>query len=314
MTDVTAANAEEFKHADNLVVVAYLASSTDALAPAFSATAEKHRDDYLFGLSTDKDAIAAAKVTVPAVVVYRKFDEPAVTYPYPIADASPTDLEEWIKELSVPTLAEVSSDNYAVYATSTKPLAYLFLDPSSEHKDEQIALIQPIASKYKSKMNFVWIDAIKFGDHAKALNLAEIKWPSFVIQNVQKQLKFPYDQSKELEAVGVEDWVQSYLDGALKPQLKSEPIPETQDENVYYVVGKEFDEVIFDDSKDVFVEFYANWYVRIQSSLYVANMLKKVRALQAPKTHVGRARRPLRAPQEDAHDVRLEPGFFLLLG
>jgi len=259
VSEVTATNHEEFKAADNLVVVAYLASSTDAPAPAFSATAEKHRDDFLFGLSTDKDAIAAAKVTPPAVVVYRSFDEPSIVYPFPILDASTADLEDWIKELSVPTIAEVSGENYATYAQSPKPLAYLFLDPSSEHKDDQIAVIKPIASKYKSKMNFVWIDAIKFGDHAKALNLAEIKWPSFVIQNVQKQLKFPYDQSKEVDAVGIEAWVQAYLDGSLKPQLKSEPIPESQDENVYYLVGKEFDEVIFDDSKDVFVEFYANW-------------------------------------------------------
>ncbi|KAJ6539389.1 thioredoxin-like domain-containing protein [Mycena capillaripes] len=259
VSEVTAANHEEFKHADNLVAVAYLASSTDVPAPEFSATAEKHRDDFLFGLSTDKDAIAAAKVDVPALVVYRNFDEPRVVYPFPILDASTADMEDWIKELSVPTIAEVSSENYATYAQSHKPLAYLFLDPSSEHKDAEIALIKPIASKYKSKMNFVWIDAIKFGDHAKALNLAEVKWPSFVIQDVQKQLKFPYDQSKDVEAEGVESWVKQYLDGELKPQLKSEPIPETQDENVYNLVGKEFDQIVFDDSKDVFIEFYASW-------------------------------------------------------
>ncbi|KAJ7682759.1 thioredoxin-like domain-containing protein [Mycena polygramma] len=259
VSEVTAANHDDFKQADNLVVVAYLTSTTDAPAPAFSATAEKHRDDFLFGLSTDKDAAAAAKVEAPAVVVYRSFDEPSIVYPFPIADASVADLEDWIKELSVPTIAEVSSENYATYAQSDKPLAYLFLDPTSEHKEAEIATVKPIASKYKSKMNFVWIDAIKFGDHAKALNLAEVKWPSFVIQNVQKQLKFPYDQSKEVDAAGVEAWVKQYLDGELKPQLKSEPIPETQDENVYNLVGKEFDSVVFDDSKDVFIEFYASW-------------------------------------------------------
>ncbi|KAJ7908319.1 thioredoxin-like protein [Mycena leptocephala] len=259
VSPVNTENHEEIKQADNIVVIAYLASSTDAPAPAFSATAEKHRDDYLFGLSTDTDVIAAAKVDVPSIVVYRTFDEPSVVYPFPILDASASDLEDWIKELAVPTIAEVSSENYATYAQSHKPLAYLFLDPTSEHKDAEIAVVKPIASKYKSKMNFVWIDAIKFGDHAKALNLAEVKWPSFVIQDVQKQLKFPYDQTKEVEPVGIEAWVKQYLDGELKPQLKSEPIPESQDENVYNLVGKEFDSVIFDDSKDVFIEFYASW-------------------------------------------------------
>ncbi|KAJ7498878.1 thioredoxin-like protein [Mycena latifolia] len=259
VSDVTAANHDEFTQADNLVVVAYLASPTDVPAPAFSATAEKHRDDFLFGLSTDKDAIAAAKVEPPAVVVYRKFDEPRVVYPFPILDAQEADLEDWIKELSVPTIDEVSSENYATYAQSPKPLAYLFLDPTSETKEADIAKVKTVASKYKSKMNFVWIDAIKFGDHAKALNLAEPKWPSFVIQDMVKQLKYPYDQSKEVETDGVEAWVKQYLDGELKPQLKSAPIPEVQDENVYNLVGKEFDTVVFDDAKDVFIEFYASW-------------------------------------------------------
>jgi protein disulfide-isomerase A1 len=305
VSPVNTENHEEIKQADNIVVIAYLASSTDAPAPAFSATAEKHRDDYLFGLSTDKDVSAAAKVDVPSIVVYRTFDEPSVVYPFPILDASASDLEDWIKELAVPTIAEVSSENYATYAQSHKPLAYLFLDPTSEHKDAEIAVVKPIASKYKSKMNFVWIDAIKFGDHAKALNLAEVKWPSFVIQDVQKQLKFPYDQTKEVEPVGIEAWVKQYLDGELKPQLKSEPIPESQDENVYNLVGKEFDSVVFDDSKDVFIEFYASWYVHVHASLslFLANFFNQVWTLQAAQAYLGHSWRPLRPPQEDPHYV-----------
>ncbi|KAJ7507859.1 protein disulfide isomerase [Mycena galericulata] len=251
VTEVTAANLEEFQQADNLVVVAYVAATSAIPGPEFSATAEKHRDDFLFGMTTDQDAIAAAKADVPSVIVYRKFDEPRVVYPFPILDASAADLEDWIKELSVPTLAEVTSENYGTYAASPKPLAYLFLDPSSETKEAEIAAIRPI--------NFVWIDAIKFGDHAKALNLAEPKWPSFVIQDMAKQLKYPYDQSKEVDTEGIDSWVTQYLDGALQPELKSQPIPEVQDENVYNLVGKEFDQVVFDDSKDVFIEFYASW-------------------------------------------------------
>ncbi|KAJ7068313.1 thioredoxin-like domain-containing protein, partial [Mycena amicta] len=259
VSEVTAANLQEFKQADNVVVVAYVSSPTDAPAAAFSETAEKHRDDYLFGLSTDKDAFAAAKVTPPAVVVYRKFDEPSVVYPFPILDAQVSDLEDWVKELSIPTLAEVTSENYANYAHSSKPLAYLFLDPTHESKDIAIEAIKPVASKYKSKVNFVWIDAIKFGDHAKALNLAEVKWPSFVIQDLAKQLKYPFDQSKDVEAASIEAHVSTYLDGKLEPSLKSQPIPAEQLENVYDLVGKEFEKVVFDDSKDVFVEFYASW-------------------------------------------------------
>lgn len=259
VSEVTSENQEEFKKADKLVVVAYLSSSTQPPAAEFSATAEKHRDDYLFGLVTDESVIKAADVTPPAVLVYRSYDEPRSEYPYPVPPATVHDFEDWLQELAIPILDEVSGDNYAVYASSPKPLAYLFVDPTSEHKEGQLSLLKPVAAKYKSKMNFVWIDAIKFGDHAKALNLQESKWPSFVIQNMEKQLKYPYDQSKDVSSDALADWVEKYLDNKLEPSLKSQPIPAEQTEAVYTLVGKSFEDVVYDNAKDVFVEFYASW-------------------------------------------------------
>ncbi|KAG7096910.1 hypothetical protein E1B28_004315 [Marasmius oreades] len=259
VSEVTVANIEEFKKADNIVAIAYVTSASQAPAAEFSATAEKHRDDFLFGIAYDKDAQAAETVQPPAVVVYRSFDAPRTEYPYPIADAKAADFEEWLKDLAIPIIDEVSGENYAIYATSPKPLAYLFLDPTKDDKDSLIAAFKPIAEEFKSKINFVWIDAIKFGDHAKALNLGEAKWPSFIIQNVQKQLKYPLDQSKDLTPETAKQWTMDFLKGVLEPSLKSEPIPETQDEPVFVLVGKQFDEVIFDDKKDVLVEFYAPW-------------------------------------------------------
>jgi len=259
VTDVTVANLEEFKKADKLVVVAYLPSPTAAPASEYSATAEKHRDDYLFGITTDEAAIEAAGVKAPAVVVYRNFDEPESTYPYPIASASVKDLEDWIKDLSIPVIGEVNGDNYAMYAASSKPLAYLFVDPSDAKHDEHVSSLKSVAQEHKHKVNFVWIDAIKFGDHAKALNLPEAHWPSFVIQDLTKQLKYPFDQSIAITPERIAEMLEQFHAGKLEPQLKSQPIPATQDEPVFTLVGKQFDEVVFDDSKDVFVEFYATW-------------------------------------------------------
>ncbi|KAH0587623.1 hypothetical protein H2248_006393 [Termitomyces sp. 'cryptogamus'] len=259
VSDVTAANHEEFTKADKLVVVAYLPTSTSHPAPEFSALAETLRNDYLFGSTTDDEAIKAAGVTAPAVVVYRTYDEPQSIYPYPVADAKSSDFEDWLKELAIPVIDEVSGENYQIYAMSSKPLAYLFLDPTSEGKNAAIEAIRPVAKKYKSKVNFVWIDAVKFGDHAKALNLQEAKWPAFVVQNIEKQLKYPFDQSKEVTSEAADDWIEQYLAGKIEATLKSEPIPASQDDAVYTLVGKSFEEVVFDDSKDVFVEFYASW-------------------------------------------------------
>lgn len=47
--------------------------------------------------------------------------------------------------------------------------------------------------------------------------------------------------------------------GNLKPVIKSQPIPKTDDGPVKIVVGKSFDDIVMDTSKDVLIELYAPW-------------------------------------------------------
>ena len=56
-----------------------------------------------------------------------------------------------------------------------------------------------------------------------------------------------------------EKFVNDFLEGALEPHMKSEPVPESNDEPVKVVVAKNFDEIVNDPTKDVLIEFYAPW-------------------------------------------------------
>lgn len=54
--------------------------------------------------------------------------------------------------------------------------------------------------------------------------------------------------------------MQAYLAGSLKVHLLSEDLPADWDQTpVVTLVASKFDEVVFDTSKDVLVEFYAPW-------------------------------------------------------
>jgi protein disulfide-isomerase A1 len=258
VTDVTADKHEEFTKADKVVAILYANSASDV--PVFSKVAEKHRDDYLFGVATDAAVIQAAGVTAPALVVYRSFDEARTNFPgQQLSGATEATVESWLKELSIPVIDEVSGENYGLYADSGLPLAYVFLDPTKEGKEELVESFKPLAKTYKGKINFVWIDGVKFAEHGKMMNLQEAKWPAFVIQDIEKQLKYPFDQSAEFSVSDITSFVKKYSEGKVEPSLRSQPIPETQDEASFTLVTKQFDEVVFDDSKDVLVEFYAPW-------------------------------------------------------
>ena len=63
---------------------------------------------------------------------------------------------------------------------------------------------------------------------------------------------------EELTAESAKAFFEGFAKGELEAHLKSEDIPETNDEDVFVLVGKSFKNVIGQD-KDVFVEFYAPW-------------------------------------------------------
>ncbi|BGP19804.1 hypothetical protein JCM10213_003113 [Rhodosporidiobolus nylandii] len=255
VSDVTAENHDSFRQADKVVLIAYVDESDPSTKQTFSDFANLYRDDYLFGITTDAAAIAAANVKTPAVVLYKTFDEGRNDLEGKITDDS---LFVFAKEHSVPLLDEISPDNFAMYAEAGIPLAYIFVEASNPKREEIVKAIEPVAREHKGKINFVWIDAGKFADHAKSLNLQEPKWPAFAIQNIQEMTKYPLEQSQAVDAKTVGKFVADFAAGKIQPSIKSQKVPAVQDEPVYVLVADEFEKVVKED-KDLLVEFYAPW-------------------------------------------------------
>jgi protein disulfide-isomerase A1 len=246
---------EDFKKTDKVVLVAYIDATDKASNETFTKVAEKLRDNYPFGASNDAALAEAEGVSAPAVVLYKDFDEgkSAFTEKFDVEA-----FEKFAKTASTPLIGEVGPETYSDYMSAGIPLAYIFAETAEERKTLSDA-IKPIAVAHRGVINFATIDAKAFGAHAGNLNLKADKFPAFAIQETVKNLKFPFDQDKEITHDAINAFVVDFVTGKIEPSIKSEPIPETQEGPVIVVVAKNYDDIVLDDTKDVLIEFYAPW-------------------------------------------------------
>jgi protein disulfide-isomerase A1 len=203
-----------------VVVVSFIGSNDAKDLAAFSKVADKHRDSYLFGHASDEAIAKEAGVTAPSVVLYRNFDEPEVKYTGSLSDEEA--LESFLKAESIPLIDEVGPENFMTYAEANIPLAYYFTDPESTTKAADLEALKPLAKKYKGKLNFVWIDAIKFVNHAKGLNLQGEDWPSFAIQDVQASTKFPLEDLGKDAPAAIAEFVEKFIKCEVLPSSRSQ--------------------------------------------------------------------------------------------
>lgn len=259
VSDITPDNHDEFTKADKIVVIAY-GDDKHPIPESFTKYANTARDKFVFGqLVGDKIPKLPGNPKLPAIVLYKSFDEGHnVLEDKDIKSLSEKDLGDFVAANSVPLFAELGPDNFATYAESGKKLALLFADPNdAEPREKLIEGLKETAREVRDKLNFVWIDGVKFGEYGKQLGVATEKLPAFAIQDLTEMLK--YVQSEVASIDSIKKHVKGVISGAIKPTVKSEPTPEAQDGAVYKLVANDWETLFDNKDKDVFVEFYAPW-------------------------------------------------------
>ena len=177
-------------------------------------------------------------------------------------------LEEWLKVEALPYFGEIDGSIFQFYVQSELPMAYWFYVTDDQLEDYK-EYFTDLGKKYRGKMNFVSIDAKQFGRHAVNLNLKE-QFPLFAIHNLTANLKYALPQLEDeeyaklteapvIEKSEITQLITDFMDHKAEPIIQSEEIPEVQETNVWKLVGKTHDDIVFDAKKDVLVKYYAPW-------------------------------------------------------
>jgi len=77
-----------------------------------------------------------------------------------------------------------------------------------------------------------------------------------VVQDKDDNAKYV---ANNIKASDMSAWLQDFVDGKIEAYVKSDEIPEKNDEPVKVIVRKSFNKLVLDSGKNVLVEFYAPW-------------------------------------------------------
>jgi protein disulfide-isomerase A1 len=223
----------------------------------FTILAEKLRSDYGFGHTLDSKVLPRGDaVNGPTLRLLKPFDELFVDF----QDFQLHSMEKFIEEATVPTVTIFNLDesNYEYvgkFFNSPNAKAMLFLNFTLMH-DSFKPKYNDVAAFYKGKgLSFLLGDLEASQKAFQYFGLKEDQAPVIIIQN--------NDGTKYLKANVQPDeiapWLKNYEDGKLTPFVKSEPIPEVNDEPVKVVVRDNLQEAVFNSGKNVLIEFYAPW-------------------------------------------------------
>ena len=144
------------------------------------------------------------------------------------------------------------------------PAIFYFREGDNEDHKAQDEVFGKAAVENKGKLLFA-TSGVSEGIQvrvAEYLGIEKDTLPTVIIIGFEpsgiSKFRFSGDHAK-FSSDEITAFVDNWKAGKLEKFLKTEEIPETNDEPVKVVVGKNFNELVRDSDDDVLLEFYAPW-------------------------------------------------------
>ncbi|XP_060535710.1 protein disulfide-isomerase [Cylas formicarius] len=246
--------------ANPIAVVGFFKDQSTDLAKQFLAVAASV-DDVPFGVVADDDVVANYEAADQQIVLFKKFDEGRATYDGPAVEK---DIKKFVQVNQLPLLVEFNHETaQKVFGGEIKSHLLLFLNKNDEEAYARVTeAARSVAAPFREQVLFVSIDANE-EDHQRILEFFGMKKDEVPAARL---IKLEEDMAKykpdfvDLTADNLKKFVGDFLDGKLKQHLLSQDLPADWDAKpLKTLVASNFDDVAFDEAKDVLVEFYAPW-------------------------------------------------------
>ncbi|XWS53266.1 hypothetical protein CRYUN_Cryun11dG0142700 [Craigia yunnanensis] len=271
----TLEDAERILTSETKVALGYL-NSLVGLESEELAAASRLQDDVNFYQTVNPDVAKLfhidPQVKRPALVLLKKEAEKISHFDGQFVK---TAISEFILANKLPLVTIFTREIApSIFESSIKKQLLLFA--TSNISEKVLPVFQEAAKLFKGKLIFVYVqvDNEDFGRPVADYFGVSGDGPKILAYTGNDDArKFVLDGDVTFDKIKV--FGEDFLEDKLKPFYKSDPIPETNDEDVKLVVGNNFDEIVLDESKDVLLEIYAPWCGHCQSLEPTYNKLAK---------------------------------------
>ncbi|NXU16059.1 PDIA2 isomerase, partial [Pardalotus punctatus] len=287
-TDTAAA----FVNSQDLVVVGFFKDLRGEAAQAFFEVAAE-MVDMMFGVAEAAELFQEYGLSADTVCLFKKFEERQTNFPVDPAQGLDTaELTRLLRIHSLHTVMEfTSTTSDQIFGAKIPHHMLLFLNKSSS---EQLSLqdgfraaasgfrgevrwprggdmeggfgTQPQCPPFLAQVLFVVVDVTGHGAGVlHFFGMTPEDAPTLRLVKMENNRKYQMEQD-DFSDSAIRTFIQAVLDGKVKPHLLSAEPPEDWDTRpVKVLVGKTFEQVAFDETKNVFVKFYAPWCSHCQA-------------------------------------------------
>ncbi|XP_019363048.1 PREDICTED: protein disulfide-isomerase A2 [Gavialis gangeticus] len=218
--------------------------------------------DITFGITEKVELFQKYGITQDTVCLFKKFDEKRTDFPLDSEQRlDKEELSHFIVVQSLELVMEFTSQTSSkIFGAKILNHLLLFINKTVESQLQMVGNFREAAAAFRGQVLFVLIDVNGYG--ANVLHFFGLKShdaPTLRFINIETNRKYRM-ASEDFSAQAVGSFTQDVLDGKVKPHFMSKEIPEDWDRQpVKVLVGKNFEKVAFDETKNVFVKFYAPW-------------------------------------------------------
>ncbi|KAM6423822.1 protein disulfide-isomerase A2 [Liasis olivaceus] len=218
--------------------------------------------EVAFALTDNLKLFQKYNITEDTISLFRKDDGQRVDF---LVDRElgldADELARFIAVQSLELVMEFTDKNSSrIFGAKIPNHLLLFINKSV---DFQLGLLGPFregATTFRGQVLFVLVDVN--GEGASVLQYFGLKGhdaPALRFINIEANKKYRL-ATEGLTVHSLHIFCQEVLEGKIQPHLMSEEISNDWDKKpVKVVVGKNFEQVAFDETKNVFVKFYAPW-------------------------------------------------------